>query len=53
MEDLGGPFVWYISYLGDSWRVSGCHITLAKAKKNYVSGGKVRDEGGRICTNYK
>ncbi|KAH7389010.1 hypothetical protein BKA64DRAFT_645482 [Cadophora sp. MPI-SDFR-AT-0126] len=35
LEELGGPFVWYISYLGDSWRVSGCHITVSKARKHY------------------
>lgn len=42
LEELGGPFAWYISYLGDSWRVSGCHVTITTAKKNYVSGGRVQ-----------
>jgi hypothetical protein len=37
LDELGGPFVWYISYLGDSWRVSGCHIAIEKAQKTYVS----------------
>jgi hypothetical protein len=48
LEELGGPFVWYISYLGDSWRVSGCHVTITKAKKNYVSGGRLQCEGGNM-----
>lgn len=42
LEELGGPFVWYISYLGDSWRVSGCYIAITKAKKNYVSRDRLR-----------
>ncbi|KAE8443596.1 hypothetical protein EG329_001529 [Mollisiaceae sp. DMI_Dod_QoI] len=47
LEELGGPFVWYISYLGDSWRVSGCHVTITKAKKNY----NIRDLwNGRISS---
>lgn len=37
LEELGDPFLWYISYLGDSWRISGCHVTITKAKKDYVS----------------
>lgn len=37
LYELGGPFIWYIHYLGDSWRVSGCYTTIEKGKSVYVS----------------
>ena len=37
LDELGGPFIWYIHYLGDSWRVSGCYTTIVKGKRVYVS----------------
>lgn len=37
-DELGGPLVWYIAYLGDNWRISGCFIANDKGQKSYVSG---------------
>jgi hypothetical protein len=37
LHELGGPLVWYIAYLGDEWRVSGCCTTVERGQTTYVS----------------
>jgi hypothetical protein len=37
LEELGGPLVWYISYLGDNWRISACYIATSRGQQTYVS----------------
>jgi len=36
-NELGGTLVWYIAYLGDEWRISGCCTTVERGKTVYVS----------------
>ncbi|CZR58787.1 uncharacterized protein PAC_08679 [Phialocephala subalpina] len=47
LKELGGPLVWYISYLGDSWHVSACCTVIERGEKKY----QIRDLwNGRISS---
>lgn len=37
LNELGGPLLWYIAYLGDEWRVSGCVTAIERDQSSYVS----------------
>lgn len=47
LNELAGPLVWYIAYIGDDWRVSGCCITEERGQQNYV--GENIHRVGSIC----
>lgn len=35
-DELGGPLVWYIAYLGEKWSISGCCTTVERGLPVYV-----------------
>lgn len=37
LEEQGGPFVWYLAYRGDTWRLSGCCTVPEKDRAMLVS----------------
>lgn len=36
LHEQGGPFVWYVAYKGDDWRLSGCCTVIEKGHVTYV-----------------